>query len=195
MSLQPINANNAALQWLTQVNSSANSGATSTTGSTSAGLLSSLESNGTASLSQAGQFLSKLDSLAQTDPTKFKALTSQISTELSTAAQQATGPEQQFLQNLSGQFKTASETGSAAALQPSQLTAQGQQPQGAQHHHHHHHGGGGYSSSDQSSSSSSTDLSSLFGTTSSTGSTATSAGSTDPMQTVMQQIYQQVQQA
>ena len=147
----------------------------------------SADSNGTADLSQIGQFFSKLESLAQTSPDQFKQLTAQISSELSSAAQQATGGVQQFLQNLADKFQTASQTGSTASLQPTQDSAQATGgAQGAHHHHHHHHG---YSSSDGSSGS--TDLLSAL---SGSSSNSTAGGSND-IGSLFQNIYQQVMQA
>lgn len=75
-------------------------------------------SNGNVDLSQAAQFFSKLQDLSQTDSTQFKQLTAQIASQLQTDAQSATGSEQSFLNNLSNQFNTASQTGSANGLQP-----------------------------------------------------------------------------
>lgn len=92
--------------------------------------------------SKPGELLNKLSQLLQQDPTKFKAVTQQISDELKTAAQSATGPQAAFLSKLSADFAQASSSGSLSSLQPQQGSQQG----GAVHHHHHgggHHGGGG----------------------------------------------------
>jgi hypothetical protein len=182
-------AGNAALQWLESLTNNNN-----TVGSnTSAPRVANSFANGTANLSQAGQFFAKLDSLAQSSPAQFKQLTAQISSELTTAAQQTTGPAQQFLQNLANNFQTASQTGSTASLQPPQQ-ATGTQTQGTSEHHHHHHGGGGYSS--QSSDTSSL-LSALTGTSASSSSTAaaSTSSSASSIQSVFQNIYQQVMAA
>jgi hypothetical protein len=182
-------AGNAALQWLESLTNNNN-----TVGSnTSAPRVANSFANGTANLSQAGQFFAKLDSLAQSSPAQFKQLTAQISSELTTAAQQTTGPAQQFLQNLANNFQTASQTGSTASLQPPQQ-ATGTQTQGTSEHHHHHHGGGGYSS--QSSDTSSL-LSALTGTGASSSSTAaaSTSSSASSIQSVFQNIYQQVMAA
>jgi len=170
-------AGNAALQWLESIGNQ-NKTATCSTNSTTSGT----NSNGTANLSQMGQFFAKLNNLAQNDPTQFKQLTGQIASELSSAAQQATGSTQQFLQQLANNFQTASQTGSTAALQTQPQTAQ--PASGAAHHHHHHHHGGGYSSSQQNNPA---DLLSALST--STSSDATS------LQSVMQNVYNQVMSA
>ena len=183
-------AGNAALQWLESLtNNNDKVGSNTSTPSTTNNF-----TNGTANLSQAGQFFAKLDSLAQSSPAQFKQLTAQISSELTTAAQQTTGPAQQFLQNLANNFQTASQTGSTASLQPPQQ-ATGTQAQGtSEHHHHHHHGGGGYSS--QSSDTSSL-LSALTGTGASSSSTAaaSTSSSASSIQSVFQNIFQQVMAA
>jgi hypothetical protein len=88
------------------------------------------------SVSKPGELLSKLSQLLQQDPTKFKAVTQEISDELKTAAQSASGPQASFLSKLSDSFAQASSSGSLSSLQP---------PQGSEHGgvsgHHHHHGG------------------------------------------------------
>ena len=186
MSILPIagTAGNAALQLLESL-----TGGNKTAAATIAA--SPADPNGTAELSQAGQFFSKLESLAQTDPTQFKQLTAQISSELSAAAQQATGPAQQFLQNLANNFQTASQTGNTASLQPAQQAAT---PAHAAGGHHHHHGGGGgrYSSSEQQTTDPNDLLSAL---STSTSASANAATGTTGMQSLFQNIYQQVMSA
>jgi hypothetical protein len=91
-------------------------GSSPATGSTTS--TSTDPSNGNVDLSQAAQFFSKLQDLSQTDSTQFKQLTAQIASQLQTDAQSATGSEQSFLNNLSNQFNTASQTGSASGLHP-----------------------------------------------------------------------------
>jgi hypothetical protein len=182
-------AGNAALQWLESLTNNNN-----TVGSnTSAPKIANSIANGTANLSQAGQFFAKLDSLAQSSPAQFKQLTAQISSELTTAAQQATGQAQQFLQNLANNFQTASQTGSTASIQPPQQ-APGTQAQGTSEHHHHHHGGGGYSAQGGDTSNL---LSALTGNSASSSTTAaaSSSSSVSSIQSVFQNIYQQVMAA
>ncbi len=92
--------------------------------------------------SKPGELLNKLSQLQQQDPAKFKAVTQQISDELKTAAQSATGPQAAFLSKLSDDFAQASSSGNLSALQPQQHGSQ----QGSAVHHHHgggRHGGGG----------------------------------------------------
>ena len=96
----------------------------------------------TSEISQYSQLLNKLQSLSQTDPTKFKSLTTQIASQLTTAASNTTGSESQFLNNLAGKFTQASQDGNISALQPQQSTRAS-----GGHHHHHHHSGGGDSAS------------------------------------------------
>jgi len=81
--------------------------------------------------------MAKLSQLLQQDPAKFKQVTQQISDQLKSAAQSASGPQAQFLTKLSDDFSQASSSGSLASLQP---------PSGGDEHAtvggHHHHGGG-----------------------------------------------------
>jgi hypothetical protein len=95
------------------------------------------------SVSKPGEFMAKLSQLLQQDPAKFKEVTQQISDQLKTAAQSASGPQAQFLTKLSGDFAQASSSGSLSALQPQ--SAGGEHATVGGHHHHGggHHGGGG----------------------------------------------------
>jgi hypothetical protein len=70
-------------------------------------------------ISRGGQFLSKLQSLKQSDPAKFKNLLTQISNQLSAAAQQAgTGTTQgQFLSDLAARFQNVANGGDLSQLQ------------------------------------------------------------------------------
>jgi hypothetical protein len=86
-------------------------------------------------VSKPGELMSKLSQLLQQDPAKFKEVTQQISDELKTAAQSASGPQASFLNKLSENFAQASSSGSLSALQP-------QGSPGGVSGHHHHHGGG-----------------------------------------------------
>jgi hypothetical protein len=126
---------------------------------------SSTTANSTSDLSDAAKFFSKLQNLSQTDPAKFKQLTGEISSELQTAAQSATGNQAKFLTDLANQFKTASQTGDASSLEP---------PTGSVGHHRHH--ASYQSSSDASNSTSST----------------SSGNSSDVLQSIFQQVAQQV---
>jgi hypothetical protein len=94
-----------------------------------------LDSSGNVDLSQAAQFLSKLQDLSQSNPSQFKKLTAEISSQLQADAQSATtASSQSFLNGLASQFSTASQTGSASSLQPSTAS-----PQTGSHHGHGHH--------------------------------------------------------
>lgn len=171
MSIASISGNSAISlqQWLQSLpGNSSNTTKTSSSDTTS----------GNVDLSLTSQFLSKLDSLAQSDPNKFQQLTSQISTAFSSAAQQSSGTQSQFLDQLSDKFKTASQTGSAAGLQPQS---------------HHHHGGGhhgGYGKTAQS-----TDANTLASLFSSTSSTSLASSSNQDLSSVFQNIFDQVAQA
>ena len=87
-------------------------------------------------VSQPGQLLSQLQSLAQSDPAKFKTVTADIAAQLKDAASSRTGRQADVLNDLAGRFQSASKSGN-----PSDLTPRASQtgPQGAGHHHHHHH--------------------------------------------------------
>jgi hypothetical protein len=87
-------------------------------------------------VSKPGELMSKLSQLLQQDPAKFKEVTQQISDELKTAAQSASGPQASFLTKLSENFAQASSSGSLSSLQPPAGSA------GGVSGHHHHHGGG-----------------------------------------------------
>ena len=202
------------LQWLlaltanssetSQTSSGSSSSASSATASIAAGADSDSVSGG---LAQLAKFFSKLETLAQSDPTAFKQLTAQISTELSAAAKDTTGSEANALQQLSDKFKTASQTGSMASLEP---TASGSQSDGTSV----------YGSTDQnisplvllallansSTTSDSTNSSTTSSTSSSaaaTSSTSSSAAATSSTSTstasqlgsLFQSIYNQVMQA
>jgi len=74
--------------------------------------------------------MSQLADLAQSDPTKFKAVTAEIAQKLKAAAGAATGPEAAVLNKLADRFDAASQSGKASDLAPQQAAG-----------HHHHHGG------------------------------------------------------
>jgi hypothetical protein len=69
-------------------------------------------------LSPMGQMMSKLESLSESDPDKFKELTLQISEKLKTAASKATGKDAEMLTEMADQFAKASESGDMSALRP-----------------------------------------------------------------------------
>ncbi len=84
-------------------------------------------------MSQPGQLWSQLQSLAQSNPTEFKAVTADIASQLKQAASSQTGQKADFLNNLAERFQSASQSGKMSDLAP---------PSGQPHvhgHHHHHH--------------------------------------------------------
>jgi hypothetical protein len=142
MSLSPIIG--AASQVLSLFGS--HSSSSNTASSTSPDPSSIQDSSGNVNLSQAAQFFSKLQDLSQSNPSQFKKLTAEISSQLQTDAQKATTTgSQTFLNNLASQFQTASQTGSTTPLQTAS-------PQTGSHHGHGHHSSGeaAYSQASQS---------------------------------------------
>jgi hypothetical protein len=119
-----------------------------------------MQGAGTATISPRGQFFSELQELSQQDPTQFKAVAAQLSTNFQNAASQASGPQAKLLGSLANQFAQAAQTGSltppqggaqsqptspAQATQPTRA-ADGSTGAPAPHHpHHHHYRGGGAS--------------------------------------------------
>ncbi len=75
--------------------------------------------HGSAKVSEMGQMMSKLQSLATGNPDEFKTLTSSIADKLTVAAQQASGDEATRLSDLAKKFQAASDSGTTDALQPS----------------------------------------------------------------------------
>ena len=94
--------------------------------------------NGPASsvdISKQAQLFSKLQSLSESDPTKFKQLMTDAANKLKSAADNSTdSQQQQFLTDLASKFQKAADTGDASAIQPE---------------HHGHHRGSGQSRSSQ----------------------------------------------
>jgi len=116
--------------------------------------------------SPAAMMLSLLQQLQQSNPTQFQQVTSQIATNLESAAKtaQAAGNSTLATQlnQLGSEFQNASQTGQMPSVQQLQQAAIGG------HHHHHHHHAEASSSSTSNSSSSST-------------SSSNAANSLDPM--------------
>ncbi|MFT3842151.1 MAG: hypothetical protein QM723_34490 [Myxococcaceae bacterium] len=75
--------------------------------------------------------MNQLQQLSQSNPAEFKQATAAISDQLKQAASQTTGPQAQFLTQLSDRFAQASQSGDLSALQPPK-------PQHGGHHHGHH---------------------------------------------------------
>ena len=82
------------------------------------------------SMSKRAQLFSSLDSLASSDPEKFKAVTSKIADQLRQAAANETGGGADAMNKLADRFSAASQSGQTADLAPP-----------AAHAHHGHHGG------------------------------------------------------
>jgi hypothetical protein len=70
-------------------------------------------------ISQQAQLLSKLQQLEQSNPTEYKQLLTNAANQLTTAAQSATGQDQQFLTSLASKFTQAA-NGDLSALEPDQ---------------------------------------------------------------------------
>jgi hypothetical protein len=83
-------------------------------------------------ISQPGQLLASLESLATSDPAKFQSVTASIAQQLKDAAGAQSGAGADFLSKLADRFSTASQSGKASDLTPDAGKAQG---------HHHGHGG------------------------------------------------------
>lgn len=102
-------------------------------------------------LSPYAQITTELQQLQQSNPTEYQQVTAQISTNLQTAAQQATASGNTTLASqlnqLANDFQTASSTGQLPNFQDL--------AQAASTHHHHHHHGGAEASTDSASSSTS----------------------------------------
>lgn len=93
-------------------------------------------------MSGPGKLMSKLAALKQADPDKFEAVVSDMASKLKDAASQATGPQAQFLTNLSDKLSDIAKGGDISELRPP-AGGQGGGTQGVHHGGHHHHGGGG----------------------------------------------------
>lgn len=109
---------------------SSTSPSTSQTSSTTDVAAASDASGVTVDISKPGQLMRELDSLAQTDPTKFKAVTAEIAQQLKDAASSQSGGRADFLSKLADRFQSASDSGNADGLKP--------ESHGGHHHHGHH---------------------------------------------------------
>ena len=145
--------------------------AKTTSHSVSASSLQSQPDNG--QLSPFAQLMSTLQQLQQSNPTQYTQVTSQIATNLQSAAQTATADGNTSaasqLTQLATDFTNASTSGQLPNIQDLAQAVGG----GGHHHHHHFHAESG-SSSDSSSGASST------GSTGSTSSTS-NGSSTSPL--------------
>jgi hypothetical protein len=123
--------------------------------STAAGNAPSITGSDSSQLSPLAQIASTLQQLQQSDPTKFKQVTEQVSTALQTAAKTATSQGDSSaasqLTQLATDFSNAAQSGQLPNLQDL-----AQAVGGGGHHHHHHGGGDSDSSSTQTSQTSQT---------------------------------------
>jgi hypothetical protein len=101
---------------------SAVSSATSGLGTTSSPQGSS-SALGSAAISSFAQFLSKLQNLAKTDPTKEKSVLGDIANKLQTQAQATGGDAGQRLSQMADRFTQAAQTGDLSALQSKTTSA------------------------------------------------------------------------
>jgi hypothetical protein len=76
------------------------------------------QSASTTQLSGGGQFLSKLADLEKSDPSKAKAILTQIANSLTQQASQATGTTAEQLSQTAAKFQQAANTGDLSGLQP-----------------------------------------------------------------------------
>ena len=90
--------------------------------------------------SQVAQIFQGLEKLQSSNPTEFKQVAADAASQFSSAAQQATDPQQaELLQGIANRFTSASQSGNLSSLfaDPSSSSAS----TGVHGHHHHHHGG------------------------------------------------------
>ncbi len=80
---------------------------------------------GSAAISSFAQFLSKLQNLAQTNPTKEKSVLNDIASKLQTQAQATGGDAGQRLSQMADRFAQAAQTGDLSALQSKTPSANG----------------------------------------------------------------------
>jgi hypothetical protein len=137
------------------------------TGKTTSSASSASQTSQTSDVNQLSPFaetLATLQQLQQSNPTQYQAVTQQIATNLTTAANTATSngntTAATALTQLAGDFTSASQNNTLPNIQDLAAAAQA-------HHHHGHHHHGGSSTTDPTTASS----------TSSTTSSATSATS------------------
>ena len=135
-------------------------------------------------LSPFAQLMSQLQKLQQTDPAKYQQVTSQIATNLQTAAQTATAAGNTTaatqLTQLATDFSNASKSGQLPPMEDMARAMGG-------HHHHHHHVEAASTdptstSSTSPTSSASQTLSQLLGAFQANGA---ASASTDPMSIIM----------
>lgn len=104
---------------------SAISSAASGLGTTTSSPQGSSNALGSAAISSFAQFLSKLQNLAKTDPTKEKSVLGDIANKLQTQAQATGGDAGQRLSQMAERFAQAAQTGDLSALQSKASSATG----------------------------------------------------------------------
>jgi hypothetical protein len=162
---------NTASNSVQQIISSALQNATSSSSAKSSSIASAASPQDSNQLSPFAQMLNELQNLQQTNPSQYSKVTSQIATNLTTAAQQASSQgntaEATQLSQLASDFKSSSTSGQLPSIQDLANAIGG----GGHHHHHHASSSDSDSSSTTSTSGSTTNTAqSLFGSDSSTSS-------------------------
>ncbi len=137
-SVNPLSNNNYLQSILTSALQSTGLTANSTNSSLSTSASSSVsQSPDNGRLSPFAQLMSELQQLQQSDPSKYRQVTSQISTNLQTASQTAAADGDTTaatqLNQLASDFSSASKNGQLPNVQDLA------QAVGGHHHHHHHH--------------------------------------------------------
>jgi hypothetical protein len=84
----------------------------------------------TPKISKLGETMRQLESLATSDPTKFKEVTAEIGSRLSELSSTLSGDEASRVSELATKFMKASETGDATVLRPDKAPAEGAPPKG-----------------------------------------------------------------
>jgi hypothetical protein len=149
------------------INSALASGSTSTNGAATSSINPSsltLPQDSSAQLSPLAQVLSTLQQLQQSNPTEYQQVTSQIATNLQTAASRATASgnttQAAQLNQLAPDFTNASQNNTLPNIQDLAAAC------GGAHHHHHHHVPSSSSDASSSNPANGTSGSSPAGTTS-----------------------------
>ena len=115
----PINSVSSGGPSLSDIQAVTSAAATAASTAASSAVATATTSNGVSvEISKFGQLRSELDSLAQSDPEKFKAVTADIAQKLKDAAGNETGGKANFLNKLADRFNSASQSGNAADLSP-----------------------------------------------------------------------------
>ena len=185
-SINPLSNNNYLQSILTSALQSTGLTTNSTNNSLSTSASSSVsQSPDNSRLSPFAQVMSELQQLQQSDPSKYQQVTSQIATNLQTAAAAGNTTAATQLNQLATDFSSASKNGQLPNVQDLA------QAVGGHHHHHHHHaeaastdpaGTASTGSSSSGSSSSSQELSQILAAFQASG---TQSAATDPTSIIM----------